>query len=60
VANEIFGHTAAEVERASRIVAAFEESARLGAGVTVVDGQMIDEPHVRLARAVLADVADRG
>jgi citrate lyase subunit beta/citryl-CoA lyase len=60
VANEIFGHTAAEVERASRIVAAFEESARRGAGVTVVDGQMIDEPHVRLARAVLADVADRG
>jgi citrate lyase beta subunit len=27
--------------------------------VAVVDGKMVDEPIVRLARAVLADVADR-
>jgi citrate lyase subunit beta/citryl-CoA lyase len=59
VANEIFGHTDAEVDRARRIIAAFEESSGRGAGVTVVDGQMIDEPMVRLARAVLADVAGR-
>lgn len=60
LANEIFGHTAAEVARARSIVEAFEESSRRGAGVTVVDGQMVDEPIVRLARAVLADVAARG
>jgi citrate lyase subunit beta/citryl-CoA lyase len=59
VANEIFGHTAAEVKRARRIITAFEESSRRRAGVAVVDGKMVDEPIVRLARAVLADVADR-
>jgi citrate lyase subunit beta/citryl-CoA lyase len=59
LANEIFGHTPAEVARARRIVEAFAESSRRGAGVTVVDGQMVDEPIVRLARAVLAAVAER-
>jgi citrate lyase subunit beta/citryl-CoA lyase len=60
LANEVFGHTDAEVERAHRVLAAYEASSRAGAGVTVVDGQMVDEPMARLARAVLADVAERG
>lgn len=60
LANEVFGHTDAEVERARRVLAAYEASSRAGAGVTVVDGQMVDEPMARLARAVLADVAERG
>ncbi len=42
---------AAEIERARRIVAAFE--AAPGAGVTSLDGQMLDRPHLVLARRVL-------
>ncbi len=46
----------AEVERARRIVAAFE--AAPGVGVTSLDGQMLDRPHLVLARRVL-ELAER-
>jgi citrate lyase subunit beta / citryl-CoA lyase len=49
--NAAFAPTAAEIERARRIVAAFEAAG--GAGVTSLDGQMIDRPHLVLARRVL-------
>jgi len=39
---------------AARVVAAHAEAERDGGGVTVVDGQMVDAPVVRRARAVLA------
>jgi citrate lyase subunit beta / citryl-CoA lyase len=51
IINAAFSPTAAEVERARRIVAAFE--AAPGAGVTSLDGQMLDRPHLVLARRVL-------
>lgn len=51
VINAAFTPTAAEIERARRIVAAFEAAG--GAGVTSLDGQMIDRPHLVLARQVL-------
>lgn len=49
--NAAFNPTAAEIERARRIVAAFEASP--GVGVTSLDGQMLDKPHLVLARRVL-------
>jgi citrate lyase subunit beta/citryl-CoA lyase len=49
--NAAFSPTAAEIERAKRIVAAFEAAA--GTGVTSLDGQMLDRPHLVLARRVL-------
>jgi citrate lyase subunit beta/citryl-CoA lyase len=57
VINSAFSPTAAEIERARRIVAAFE--AAPGAGVTSLDGQMLDRPHLVLARRVL-ELAGRG
>jgi citrate lyase subunit beta/citryl-CoA lyase len=47
LAHQVFTPTPAELEHAREIVAAGQ------AGVAVVDGQMVDEVHVRMARAVL-------
>jgi citrate lyase subunit beta/citryl-CoA lyase len=47
-----FTPTAAELEHAQRVVAAFE--AAKGAGVTSLDGKMLDRPHLVLAQRVLA------
>lgn len=52
--NECFAPSAAEVEEARRIVAAFEEAERQGRGSTSLDGRVIDVPVVKRARAVLA------
>lgn len=49
LAHAAFGWAPADVDRAQRIVTAYES----GSGVVVVDGQMIDEPLVKMARAVL-------
>jgi citrate lyase subunit beta / citryl-CoA lyase len=51
VINAAFSPTPEEIERARRIVAAFEAAPR--AGVTSLDGQMLDRPHLVLARRVL-------
>src|ERR1035438_3082898 len=48
LAHQVFTPTAAELAHAREILAAGQ------AGVTVVGGEMVDEVHVRMARAVLA------
>ena len=53
--NAAFTPTAADVARASRVVAAIDAA---GGGVCVVDGKMVDAPVVRAARRILA-LADR-
>jgi citrate lyase subunit beta / citryl-CoA lyase len=50
--NAAFTPDATEVERARRIVAAFDASH--GSGVLTLDGQMIDRPHLLQARRLLA------
>lgn len=50
VVNEAFTPTAEEVEKAGRIVAAFES----GEGAVSLDGQMLDLPHLKAARRVLS------
>ncbi|HOV04735.1 MAG TPA: aldolase/citrate lyase family protein, partial [Kaistiaceae bacterium] len=60
VINEVFTPSAAEVDKARAIVAAF--AAAGDAGVIGLDGEMLDRPHLRraerlLARARLAGIA---
>jgi citrate lyase subunit beta/citryl-CoA lyase len=52
VINEVFTPAPEAVARARAIVAAFE--AAPGAGVLSVDGKMLDLPHLKLARKLLA------
>ena len=50
--NEAFTPSAADVESAQRVIAAFDASP--GAGVASLDGRMLDRPHYRTAQRVLA------
>jgi len=54
VINEEYGARPEEVERARRMVAAFEASLAKGIGAVAFEGQMIDEPVVERARRLLA------
>ncbi len=51
---QCFAPSAAEVEHARRVVAAFAAAEAQGRGSTSLDGQVIDVPVVKRARAVLA------
>lgn len=51
IINRAFTPTAAEVERARRIVALFEENP--DAGTLGMDGKMIDRPHLLQARKII-------
>jgi citrate lyase subunit beta/citryl-CoA lyase len=53
-ANESFSPSPAEVERARRLVDAFEKATAEGHGAISFEGQMVDEPLARRARAVIA------
>ena len=52
--NDTFAPAAEDVERASRIIAAFEEAEADGRGVVTVDGRMVENLHVEQARRTLA------
>jgi citrate lyase subunit beta/citryl-CoA lyase len=52
--NEAFSPTADELEHARRVIEAFEQAERAGAGVATVDGRMIENLHVATARRVLS------
>ena len=54
IANECFMPRPAEIEKARRILSAAEDAAAKGVGAFVVDGQMIDEPFLVSARAIVA------
>jgi citrate lyase subunit beta / citryl-CoA lyase len=56
-ANEIWAPSAADVEYAERVIAAFDEAVADGRGVVTVDGRMIENLHVDNARRVLAVTA---
>jgi citrate lyase subunit beta/citryl-CoA lyase len=53
IINTTFSPSAAEVDHARRVVAAFEEAERVGRGSTSLDGKVIDVPVVKRARALL-------
>jgi len=53
-ANAAFAPSEAEVERARRVVAAFEEAQAAGQGVVLVDGRLVENLHVEMAKSTLA------
>jgi citrate lyase subunit beta / citryl-CoA lyase len=59
IINEAFTPAAAEVERARRIVAAYESALAAGHAVTTLDGRMVELPVVERARRVLALASPR-
>ncbi|MDP2373178.1 CoA ester lyase [Reyranella sp.] len=52
--NEVFAPSAAELEMAGKIVAAFKTAQAEGKGVVSVDGRMIENLHVEQAEGALA------
>jgi len=54
-----FAPSAEDVDRARRIVAAFEEARARGTGIAIVDGAMVDRPVVLRAQRTL-EIAGRG
>jgi citrate lyase subunit beta / citryl-CoA lyase len=52
--NRWYAPSDAEISRAQKIVAAFE--ANPGAGALGIDGQMVDVPHLKAARKILASL----
>ena len=57
VANAAFGPSAAEIDLATRQIAAFEAALAAGQGVAVLDGRIVENLHVAAARALLAKAA---
>lgn len=53
-ANRIFGPSPDELAQAHRIMVAHAEAERLGQGVVVVDGRLVEALHVAAARRTLA------
>lgn len=57
ILNEEFAPPPEEIDRASRMVAAYDAALAAGAGAVAFEGKMIDVPVVERARAVLARAA---
>ncbi len=57
LANEVFSPPPAEVDRATRILAALDEAAREGRGAAQLDGRMIDAASARMAQNVVDTAA---
>ncbi len=55
IINDAFTPSAADIEAARKVIAAFDASP--GAGVVSVDGRMLDKPHYRTAQRVLSRAA---
>jgi len=63
VANEVFAPSEAEVSQARRIIAAHAEAAAAGKGVVLLDGKLIENLHVEMAKRTMTlaeAVAARG
>jgi citrate lyase subunit beta/citryl-CoA lyase len=57
LAHQAFTPSSDEVDRASRLLAAYEDAAARGEATIDFEGEMVDEPMARRARSVL-DAAD--
>jgi citrate lyase subunit beta / citryl-CoA lyase len=58
LAHQVFTPSADEVDRARRLLAAYEEAAARGEATLDFEGEMVDEPMARRARSVLAAADD--
>jgi citrate lyase subunit beta/citryl-CoA lyase len=52
--NQIFTPSAEEIERARRIIVAFDQAIASGQGVATLDGRLIENLHAESARRILA------
>ncbi|MFE0186408.1 HpcH/HpaI aldolase/citrate lyase family protein [Streptomyces sp. NPDC048595] len=52
--NRVFAPSADQIDRARKIIDAFDEATREGRGVATVDGRLIENLHVEDARRILA------
>jgi len=59
ILNTAFSPTPEEIDRARRMVAAFEVAKARGDGAFLFDGKMVDEPVVARARSLLARTSDQ-
>jgi citrate lyase subunit beta/citryl-CoA lyase len=57
VIHEAFAPTSDEIEKAKKIVAAFEEAEKKGLGVVSLGSKMIDSPFVKRAQRILSMVS---
>ncbi|WP_299816418.1 CoA ester lyase [uncultured Jannaschia sp.] len=57
VANEIFAPDGTDVDLARRQIAAFEDATARGQGVAVLDGRIVENLHIDMARRTLARAA---
>ncbi|MFA6455321.1 MAG: citrate lyase acyl carrier protein [Bacteroidota bacterium] len=57
VIHEAFAPTAAEIDYAQRVIAAFNEARKNGSGVVALGSKMIDAPVVKRAQRILAVAA---
>ena len=55
ILNEVFSPTADELERARRVVEAYEEALAAGEGAITVDGEFVDVPFYEQAKRLLAE-----
>ena len=55
ILNDVFSPSAEELERAQRIVAAYEQALAAGEGSITVDGEFVDTPFYEQARRLLAE-----
>jgi len=53
IANEVYGPSDEQRDRARRVIAAWEEARAEGKGVAVLDGELVETMHVDAARRVL-------
>ncbi len=53
VVNEVFSPTEREIEWAKKVVEAYEEASAAGTGAISVEGQMVDEASMKMARNTL-------
>lgn len=60
IANEVFAPRSEEIAYAEKVIAAARDAADRGEGVFALNGQMIDEPIIVQARAVVALAAKLG
>jgi malyl-CoA/(S)-citramalyl-CoA lyase len=59
-ANAVFTPTAAEIDKAQRIMAAMEAAAREGRGAVSLDGRLIDMASIRMAESLLGKARAAG
>jgi len=60
ITNEIFSPSAAAIENAKQVIAAWEAAEKQGSGVAVVNGKLVENLHAEEAKRILAVAAAIG